>query len=132
MKEALFTQVLYPVLGSLVTMFLGWALYKFNCWTGIQVEAKHREALHSAIMTGIGLAIARAGIELPKTIDGATVPLPSSTQRKVVAEAMNYVNSSVPDAIKNFNLDKKPDILADMIVGKAGSILGNLLQSAMK
>lgn len=50
---------------------------------GIQIEAVHREALHSALMSGIRAALSRG-----------------LTGTAAVASAVSYAQSSVPDAIR--------------------------------
>ena len=54
---------------------------------GIEIEARHREALHSALMTGVRRALA-SGLQ----------------EREAVAEAtVNHVRTSVPDALAALN-----------------------------
>lgn len=103
-----FMEVFYPTLGMLVAGAVAWAVKSFTTYTGIQIEAKHREALHSAIMTGIGLALAKYGI--------------NATNKQIIAETVTYSQQSVPDAIKKFGLDKERnlDVFGGLIEGKAG------------
>ncbi|MWP39375.1 hypothetical protein GQY15_17550 [Rhodobacter sphaeroides] len=80
------TPSLLDLAGVIVTTLIGFATVRFQRWTGIQVEARHREALHSAIMTGARVAIAR----------GLT--------REVATEFVSaYVRASVPDALKRLS-----------------------------
>ena len=55
---------------------------------GIEIEAKHREALHSALITGLRLALVRLG-----WVPGTPIP------QQAVNLAVAYAGNSVPDAI---------------------------------
>lgn len=83
--QALYVELL-PVLLQLIAAVLGFVLLRTaeaarRRW-GIEVEARHREALHAALMTGISAALMR-GLRGAKAVDAATV----------------YARQSVPDAI---------------------------------
>lgn len=79
------------MIGLVVAASLTWAAKRFRDWTGIEIEARHREALQSALTNAAVLAAAR----------GSTV-------------AVGYVLASVPDAVRHFRLDegKLLDLLA--------------------
>ncbi|MGP3722366.1 hypothetical protein [Cereibacter sphaeroides] len=77
------TPSLLDLAGVVLTALIGFATVRFQRWTGIQIEARHREALHSAIMTAARLAVAR------KLAPDAAAAFVSS-----------YVRDSVPDALK--------------------------------
>lgn len=103
---------------------LGARLY---AWTGINIEARHREALHSAIMTGVNAALGKVA----DLIGGRAIDVRSTA----VAEALRYVGASVPDAIRYFGLSE--DRLGDMIAAKlsqiererfGGAIIGELVE----
>ncbi|MEA5163256.1 hypothetical protein U5903_20925 [Cereibacter johrii] len=74
---------LLELAGVALTALIGFATVRFQRWTGIQIEARHREALHSAIMTAVRLAVAR------KLAPDAATEFVSS-----------YVRNSVPDALR--------------------------------
>lgn len=83
--------VVSAVLAIVVPAALGWFLTRFQMWTGMAIEAKHREALQSAL--------ANAGRLLAT---GATK-----------AAAIDYVRQSVPDALKALKAhDRVEDLLA--------------------
>jgi hypothetical protein len=73
---------LLEIVGALVALAVAWAAVRFHAWTGIQIQARHREALQSAIMTGVRAALAR-GIPAPQAVE----------------HAIGYAQSSVPQAI---------------------------------
>ncbi|AXQ93212.1 hypothetical protein LV780_04935 [Cereibacter azotoformans] len=77
---------LLDLAGVILTLIIGAAARQWAAWTGVQIEARHREALHSAIMTAARTAIAR----------GLT--------REVATEFIAaYVRASVPDALKRLS-----------------------------
>ncbi|MGC9449727.1 hypothetical protein [Cereibacter johrii] len=77
---------LVDLAGVALTALIGFATVRFQRWTGIQIEARHREALHSAIMTAARVAVAR----------GLT--------REVAAEFVSsYARASVPEAMKRLS-----------------------------
>ncbi|ACM03852.1 hypothetical protein [Cereibacter sphaeroides] len=77
------TPSLLDLAGVALTALIGFATVRFQRWTGIQIEARHREALHSAIMTAARLAVAR-GFAPDEAADFV----------------LSYVRNSVPDALK--------------------------------
>lgn len=52
-------------------------------YLGMEVEARHREALHSAIMTGVRRSLAEG-----------------LSREQILQEALNYARTSVPDAVR--------------------------------
>lgn len=83
--------------GAIVSFAVAWMAKKASEWTGIQVEAKHREALQSALTNGAKAALAKF---TPKglSFDVKSVPL---------AEGIEFVLRSVPDAVEYFGLDEQ-------------------------
>lgn len=99
-------------IGAVLTAGLGLLGARLYAWTGINIEARHREALHSAIMTGVNAALGKVAA----VIGGKAIDVRSTA----LAEALRYVGASVPDAIRFFDLSK--DRLADMISAKLAQI----------
>jgi hypothetical protein len=81
---------------AIVTVIIGWLAAKAKTKWGIEIEARHREALHSALMTGVRHALSQ-GLK-----DRAAVAL----------AAVEYVEASVPDALSA--LRPSPHRLIDM------------------
>ena len=77
---------------------------------GIDIEAKHREALHSAAVTGLNTALSKFDIKAA----GVTIEV----KNRLIAEAANYAIKAVPDAIKFFKLDERRDDLKAIIEAK--------------
>ena len=108
--QALYAELL-PVLLQLIAAALAMVLLRAaeaarRRW-GIEIEARHREALHSALMTG-----AAAVLKRQLTWDSA----------KAAVKA--YVRRSVPDALAALQPD--PQVLDDLIESKLREIRGDL------
>ncbi|GGW23921.1 hypothetical protein GCM10011452_09090 [Gemmobacter lanyuensis] len=94
---------LLTAIGALLTVLIGWAADTARRRWGIQIEQAHREALHSAIMTGIKLALQR-GMSGPQAAE----------------LAVGYARASVPDAIAA--LGARDDVLANLARAKMGDM----------
>lgn len=90
--QELLTAVL-PAVGVLISAVLLYLANLLKKNTGINIEAKHRDALQSALMNGILFALQRGGWVPGQPTDG------------VLAAARAYVESSVPDALTKFGID---------------------------
>lgn len=105
---------LRPYLLEAVSLLIGalllWATKRLHDWTGISIEARHREALQSALTNGAALALAK----LPK---GGAIDVRSQP----VAVAVQYVLESVPDAVGYFGLTPKrvTELLVPKLVSPA-------------
>ncbi len=90
---------LLEISGVVVAGAIGWAAtYAKRKW-GLEIEAKHRDALHKALMTGIQAAL----------MQGASGPA-------AAVMAVTYAKKSVPDAIKA--LKPGADVLVDLARAK--------------
>ncbi len=87
------------LLGVLLTGIIGWAAAAARRKWGIEIEARHREAMHSALLTGAQLAMKH---EL--------------TGKAAVDLILRYVVSSVPDAIKG--LGASHEVMTDLAKAK--------------
>ncbi|WOI34186.1 hypothetical protein R1T40_05495 [Tritonibacter scottomollicae] len=99
-------QELLPValsgLSVLLTALIGSAAHTAKQRWGLDIEARHREALHSALMSGI-----RAGVERG----------PNEAAEVLIREAVEHAKRSVPDAI--------------LRLGPDDSVLSNLARSKL-
>ncbi|WEK05789.1 MAG: hypothetical protein P0Y65_05905 [Candidatus Devosia phytovorans] len=97
LTEQTFTQQLLtailPALGLVITAVLTWAANELRKRTGIDIEARHREALQSALVNAILYALQRARWVAGQPTD----PL--------LNVARGYVEHSVPDALAKFGID---------------------------
>lgn len=87
--------ILAIVLMAALTWASAWAKRKFN----IDIEAKHRDGLHSALMTGARLAASR-----------------QLTGQAAIALIVDYVRKSVPDALAS--LKPSSAVLQDLAQSK--------------
>lgn len=112
-----FWEILRPyvveVAGILVAAVLGWLSMKANKMFGLSIEAKHREALQSALMNGVQRGVA--------TLDRVASHTDIDTRSAIVAEGLRYVQAYAPDAVKYFNLT--PADLGDLLEARLGSVL---------
>jgi hypothetical protein len=93
---------LLELIAAIATAILAWAAAKARARWGIEIEARHREALHSALMTGARHALA------------------SRLAGQAAVEAtLDYVHASVPDARAALKPD--PDHLVDMAEATLGT-----------
>jgi hypothetical protein len=86
---------------------------------GLDIEQRHRDSLHMAIMTGIGKAASQVGaVRIPEIrVDSAFTRI-----------ALQYAKRSAGDAIKKFDLSD--DRVAEMIIGKLPQVLGDAARAA--
>lgn len=93
------TPGLIEIIGVLLTGIVAWVAAKAREKWGIDIEARHREALHWALFSGAQLAMAN---EL--------------TGKAALELVLHYVNQSVPDAIASLN--PAPDVIVDLAKAK--------------
>lgn len=80
----IFGPTLGVVLSIVIPVFIGWVAIQYHRLTGVQMSAEHRDALHSAINTGINAALNR-GI----------------TGKAATSFAIEYaITKGAPDAVK--------------------------------
>lgn len=88
--------VLQPILVDyavwLALLAAGWLMRRLPERMRLDIEARHREALHRALDTGVGLAV-----EAVKRHPSAA---PVVVADRAVAEIAGYVHRSVPDALR--------------------------------
>lgn len=104
---AIVTQVILPIVATIVTAVIGWAAAQARARWGVEIEARQREALHSALMTGAQLALARLG--------------PQASQSALTAAAVEYAQTSVPGAISG--LRPAAGVLSDLALAKIATLI---------
>lgn len=95
-------------LSAIVSGILAWLAALFQRWTGIRIEAEHREALHSAAMSGVAAALTKFRVNAEQVRFEVNSP--------VVAEAVEWMLRSVPDAIKALGVT--PEALQKLVLSK--------------
>jgi hypothetical protein len=96
---------LLEVAGVLITGVVAWAAKRFRDWTGMEIEARHREALQSALTNAARLALDRGAAHAGEM----RIPIGNA----VLETGVDYVLKSVPDAVKHFGLS--PERVAELI-----------------
>lgn len=98
------TPHLADLVGLIVTALVSFIAVQIKARTGSELDARARDALHSALTTGAMLALARYG---------RTARI---NKEAMVAEAVTYAKASVPDAIKR--LGPVGSVLEDLATAK--------------
>lgn len=108
---------LKPYITELVGIFvagvLGYLATLVKAKFGLDIEAKHREALQTALTNAAGLLIAKG--------DGLAAGINFDVKNPIVAEAVNYALKGAPDAMKYFGLT--PERVRDMLAAKVGVVI---------
>ncbi len=110
--NALLPQLL-EIVALILAAVLTWAAAKAKAKFGIDIEARHRDALHSAIMTGVRLALAK-GMSGPS----------------VVTAALDHARLSVPDAINALGAGKT--VLVNIAEAKMQEAAGDALTKVLR
>lgn len=85
------------IIGALLAGLLGWLSKRVNDWLGIEIEGRHREALHSAAVTGLERTVA--------ALRGRGEAISFDLRSPVIAEAVDWVlTKGAPDAVARFGL----------------------------
>ena len=87
------------LIGLALTGIIGWAATRARAKWGIEIEARHREALQSALLNGARLAMDR-----------------QLTGKAAIDLVLTFIRASVPDAIGN--LKASPEVLTDLARAK--------------
>ena len=109
--QAAMPQIL-DIAGIVLAGVLTWAAAAAKRKFGIDIDARHRESLHSALMTGARLAAAR-----------------QMTGKAAVGLILDYVRQSVPDALDR--LMPGQGVLADLAEAKLHEAVQDKLAEAL-
>lgn len=99
-----------PSLLAIVTAAIGWASFKWQQWTGQQIEEKRKRDLHMAAENAIRWAI--------NTYLGGKLPTTDAQRQTVLDAAPQYVADKVPDALAKFNINPQGSTLLDILKTK--------------
>lgn len=104
--------LLFNLLSAGIAVGVGYAIKRFTDWTGISIEAKHREALQSALENAARLAIGH--------LESKLIGKPIDRGNPALLAATKYVRQSVPDAVGFFKLtdDKLADLISPKLIPK--------------
>ena len=97
-----------------VTAATTWLSRKAHQYFGVQIEAKHREALNEVILSRFNQISVIASARSPTLY----------TRRAVLAAVANYVIEKAPDAVKYFGLDEES--VRAMVLGRIADQIDKL------
>jgi hypothetical protein len=100
MLTAIALEVITPLLSIIATAvapLIVMAIVRLLNKLGIEVEAKHREALQSALRNAALVTVQKA---LERGVNGDLKSIEA-----IKGPALDYIRKSVPDAVKKFSLD---------------------------
>lgn len=98
------------IVGILVAAVVGWIVKLIRDKIGLDIEARHREALQTALNNAAGLIIGKG--------ENLAGKLKITVQNDAIAEAVSYVLKGAPDALAYFGVT--PDRVRQMIEAKVG------------
>lgn len=105
-------EMLVGAVAILITALLGWITAMIKQKTGIDIEARHREALQTALTNAAGLVISR--------VQGSIADVDFDVRHALVKDAILYVNQAAPDAVERFGLT--PQDIAEKLTAKLGLV----------
>jgi hypothetical protein len=100
------------IIEALIVAGVGWVTKRIHDKTGIEIDAKNRDALTTFLQNEAGALMAKGAVR----IEGKTVHV----QSEALAAAANNASNVIPDAAKHFGLT--PDYVADRIVAQIPQI----------
>lgn len=111
LAEPYIMALLVPLGGAVVGILVDLARKKLN----LDIEARHREALQTALTNGAGLVVARVGASI---VDSRI-----DVKHPAIAAAVGYVLDAAPDAIKRFGLSAEQ--LSEKIAAKVPQVVAS-------
>jgi len=109
-----FEPYIRELVGIAVAAVAAFVLKLIYSWTGVTVDARHREAIETFLVNQAGALIAKVGDPLKAmTFDARS---------QTIAALANEALARIPDAVAYFGLS--PDNLAERIKAKVGLIAG--------
>ena len=113
--QSIIQPILVELLLTLILAVLAWFLRLLPERFRVDIEAKHRAALHSAIDTGVGLLI-------DTMQKHPTIAAPDMA----IGTVLDYVERSVPDAIRRLGPSRAQlaDMARDKLTQQVDAVLG--------
>jgi hypothetical protein len=109
------------IVGAAVTAFLAFVAPFISRFLGAKTAEKIQKDLHSAAMTGVTNAL--------NYVDGKAAELTIDVRNRIIADAIRYMTSSVPDALKHFGIDPSTEAGRQRLVELASSKLSILAEA---
>ena len=106
-----FRPLLMEMAAIIAAAIVGWLSLQAHRVFGVEIEARHREALQSALMSGVYRGL--------HAVEGQADRVQFDVRSAVLAEGIRYVKRSVPDAVKHFGLtdERLRDLLEAKLPG---------------
>jgi hypothetical protein len=98
------------IVGIAIATVVGWIVNLLRIRFGLEIEARHREALQTALTNAAGLVIGKG--------ENLAGKLQVTVRNDAIAEAVSYVLKGAPDALAYFGLT--PDRVRQMVEAKVG------------
>jgi len=108
------TMLIQYLAGMAAGAVVGWIALAANRFLGISLEARHREALHSALAAGASLALSMVAQMVAQGMK------PAEARDAALLAGVDYVRRSVPDALKT--LKPTDNLLFDMVRAKQAQL----------
>lgn len=99
------------VAAAIATAVAGFVAAGLKRLFGVTMEARHREALHSALVTGASLALSMLAELVAQGLS------PKEARQVALQQGLDHVRQSVPDAIRA--LKPSGDMLLNMLKAKS-------------
>jgi hypothetical protein len=115
-----FRPYIVDIVGSLITLGVGWLLVLLKSKFNLDIDASHRDALQTALTNGAGLALNKLG----NSLQGKSIEVGNPA----VASAVNLVLKSAPDALAHFGIT--PESVAQKIVAKLPQVANTVTPPA--
>ena len=100
------------ILAGLVAVIAGWVLKLVRDKLGLDIDARHREVLQTALTNAAGLVV--------NSLGGAASAVRLDVRSPALAEAVTYVLKGAPDALAHFGLSAER--VREMVMAKAGLV----------
>lgn len=117
--------MLLNIAGAVLSLVIAWAAFTAKRKWNIEIEAKHRDALHMAFMTAARLALAK------QLTGAAALQLALDYARKSVPDALDYLRPSVATQ-KELAESKLQTVTQGIDAFEAGKVLGDSLKGALR
>lgn len=111
--QSILQPVIVDYLLWLIIPLMAWPLRLLPARWRLDIEARHREALHRAVDTAVGLVLDSVQLH-------PAIAIPDA----VISRGLGYVEASVPDAIRRLAPERQ--VLEDMLRAKLQANLDSL------
>ena len=104
---------LLTLFSVVATAIIGWVAALIQRSTGITIEQKYRDSLNTALTNGVNMALS--------ALDKRAVDVKLDVKSQVIAQAVNWAATKVPDAVKALGVGS--DDLAKLAAAKLNLLI---------